>query len=110
VHSERKVFESNGDPYLRPKFPWGRDASMRRAIYAYCLEAGIMERRSNVMYDRFEMRLPGSTLGEWLFPSAFLIEHPFHTIYTAWDWYNISVEDKELSSANGCCAGAATCG
>jgi len=99
VHSERKVFESNGEPYLRPEFPWGRDVATRRAIYAYCLEAGIMERGSNVMHDRFEMRFTWIDLGEWLFPSAFLIEHPFQERYTAWDWYNISVEDRELPRA-----------
>jgi hypothetical protein len=96
VHSERKVFESNGEPYLRPEFPWGRDVSTRRAIYAYCLEAGIMEGGSNVMRDRFEMRFTWIDIGEWLFPPGFLIEYPFQTSYTAWDWYNISVEDREL--------------
>ena len=99
VHSERKVFESNGEPYLRPEFPWGRDVSTRRAIYAYCLEAGIMERGSNVMHDRFEMRFTWIDLGEWLFPSMFLTEHPFQTSYSTWDWYNISVEDQELPRA-----------
>ncbi|MGZ4526222.1 MAG: glycosyltransferase family 2 protein [Mycobacterium sp.] len=99
VHSERKVFESSGEPCLRPEFPWGRDVATRRAIYAYCLEAGIMERGSNVMHDRFEMRFTWIDLGEWLFPSAFLIEHPFQERYTAWDWYNISVEDRELPRA-----------
>jgi glycosyltransferase involved in cell wall biosynthesis len=99
VHSERKVFESDGEPYLRSEFPWGRDVLTRRAIYAYCLEAGIMEHGSNVMHDRFEMRFTWIDLGEWLFPATFLIEHPFQERYTAWDWYNISVEDRELPRA-----------
>jgi hypothetical protein len=47
----------------------------------------------------FEMRFTWIDLGEWLFPPTFLIEHPFHTSYTAWDWYNISVEDRELPRA-----------
>ena len=96
VHSERKLFESDGEPYLRPEFPWGRHAATRRAIYAYCVEAEIMERGSNVMRDRFEMRFTWIDLGEWLFPPGFLAAYPFETSYSSWDWYNISVEDQDL--------------
>jgi Predicted glycosyltransferases len=99
AHSQRKIFEADGRPYLREEFPWGRDGSTRRAIYAYCLAAGIMSRGSNVMRDRLEMRFTWVDLGEWLFPPGFLQANPFTTTYDAWDWYNISVEDRDLPRA-----------
>lgn len=99
AHSQRQLFEEDGRPYLREEFPWGRDEATRRAIYAYCLEAGIMSRRSNVVRDRLEMRFTWVDLGEWLFPPGFLIAHPFETDYGPWEWFNITVEDKALPKA-----------
>lgn len=99
AHSQRQLFEADGRPYTRPEFPWGRDELTRRAIYAYCLEAGIMERSSNIVRDRFEMRFTWIDLGEWLFPPGFLQTHPFETHYGPWEWFNITVEDKALPKA-----------
>src|SRR5215472_2291658 len=42
AHSQRKIYEADGSPFLRAEFPWGRDELTRRAIYAYCIVAGIM--------------------------------------------------------------------
>jgi glycosyltransferase involved in cell wall biosynthesis len=99
AHSERKLFHHDGSPYLTEEFPWGRDEVSRRAIYAYCLEAGIMERGSNVVHDRMEMRFTWIDLGEWLFRREFLIANPFETRYSLWDWYNLNVEDQSLPRA-----------
>lgn len=99
AHSERKLFHSDGRPYLTPEFPWGRDSLSRRAIYAYCLEAGIMEPSSNVVHDRFEMRFTWIDLGEWLFRREFLVANPFESKYSLWDWYNLTVEDQSLPRA-----------
>lgn len=96
VHSQRRLFEEDGRPYVRPEFPWGRDEISRRAIYAYCVAAGIMEPGSNIVRDRFEMRFTWIDLGEWLFPPGFFPADPFDPDYGAWDWFNISVEDKSL--------------
>ena len=99
AHSQRRIYEADGSPFLRAEFPWGRDELTRRAVYAYCLVAGIMSTGSNVMRDRLEMRFTWVDLGEWLFPPGFLLANPFHTTFEAWDWYNISVEDRELPRA-----------
>jgi glycosyltransferase involved in cell wall biosynthesis len=99
AHSQRRLFEADGRPYTREEFPWGRDALTRRAIYAYCLEAGIMSPRSDIVRDRLEMRFTWVDLGEWLFPPSFLEQHPFETQYDAWEWFNITVEDKDLPRA-----------
>jgi glycosyltransferase involved in cell wall biosynthesis len=99
AHSERQLFHNDGSPYLTAEFPWGRDEVSRRAIYAYCLEAGVMERGSNVVHDRFEMRFTWIDLGEWLFRRDFLIANPFETRYSLWDWYNLNVEDQSLPRA-----------
>lgn len=99
AHSQRRIYEADGTPYLREEFPWGRDEQTRRAVYAYCLAAGVMTPGSNVMRDRLGMRFTWIDLGEWLFPPGFLLANPFDTTYDAWDWYNISVEDRELPRA-----------
>ena len=99
AHSQRMIFEADGRPYLRSEFPWGRDELSRRAVYAYCLEAGIMAPGSNVMRDRLEMRFTWVDLGEWLFPPDFLEANPFKAEYGAWEWFNISVEDRDLPRA-----------
>lgn len=83
AHTERKLFHHDGSPYLIPEFPWCRDEVSRRAIYTYCLEAGIMERGSNVVHDRFEMRFTWVDLGEWLFRRDFLLANPFETRYSS---------------------------
>lgn len=99
AHSQRLMFEADGQPYLRDEFPWGRDEATRKAVYAYCLAAGVMSSGSNVMRDRMGMRFTWVDLGEWLFPPGFLATHPFNTSYDAWDWYEISVEDRDLPRA-----------
>ncbi len=99
AHSQRKIYEADGSPFLREEFPWGRDELTRRAIYAYCLVVGVMSPDSNVMRDQMGMRFTWIDLGEWLFPPGFLQANPFGTTYDAWDWYNISVEDKDLPRA-----------
>lgn len=96
AHSQMKIYEVDGRPYLREEFPWGRDELTRRAIYAYCLVAGVMSPGSNVMRDRIGTRFTWVDLGEWLFPPGFLRANPFNTSYDAWDWFNISVEDQDL--------------
>jgi len=99
AHSQRQLFDEDGRPYTRPEFPWGRDRLTRRAIYAYCLEMGIMARGSNMVRDQFAMRFTWIDLGEWLFPPGFLQTHPFETHYGPWEWFNITVEDKALPKA-----------
>lgn len=99
AHSQRLIFEADGQPYLRAEFPWGRDELSRRAVYAYCLKAGIMSPGSNVMRDRLEMRFTWVDLGEWLFPPGFLEANPFSAEYGVWEWFNILVEDRDLPRA-----------
>lgn len=99
AHSQRLMFEADGRPCLRDEFPWGRDEATRKAVYAYCLAAGIMSPGSNVMRDRMGTRFTWVDLGEWLFPPGFLAANPFNTSYDAWDWYEISVEDRDLPRA-----------
>ncbi len=96
AHSQRLMFESDGRPYLRDEFPWGRDEATRKAVYTYCVASGIMVPDSHVMRDRLGMRFTWVDLGEWLFPPGFLAANPFNTSYDAWDWYEISVEDRDL--------------
>lgn len=99
AHSERRLFHPDGRPYLEQLFPWGRDMHSRKAIYAYCVAAGIMQPGSNIVRDRMDMRFTWIDLGEWLFPPYFLSDHPFATDYTDWDWVNLAVEDKLLPKA-----------
>jgi len=99
AHSQRQLFLHDGEPYLIEEFPWGRDERTRRAVYAYCLEAGIMSRGSHIMRDRLEMRFSWVDLGEWIFPPGFLLDHPFQTTFGAWEWFHIDVEDRALPRA-----------
>jgi glycosyltransferase involved in cell wall biosynthesis len=99
AHSQRLMFEADGSPYLREEFPWGRDDATRKAVYTYCIAAGIMSPGSNVMRDRLGMRFTWVDLGEWLFPPGFLAANPFNTRYDAWDWNEIAVEDRDLPRA-----------
>lgn len=99
AYSQRLVFEADGSPYLREEFPWGRDDATRKAVYTYCIAAGIMSPGSNVMRDRLGMRFTWVDLGEWLFPPGFLAANPFNTRYDAWDWNEIAVEDRDLPRA-----------
>lgn len=99
AYSQRLMFEADGSPYLREEFPWGRDDATRKAVYTYCIAAGIMSPGSNVMRDRLGMRFTWVDLGEWLFPPGFLAANPFNTRYDAWDWNEIAVEDRDLPRA-----------
>lgn len=99
AYSQRQMFEADGSPYLREEFPWARSEVDRRAVYAYCVVAGIMSRGSNVVRDRLEMHFSCVDLGEWLFPPGFLRAHPFSSDYRAWEWQNIVVEDRDLPRA-----------
>jgi hypothetical protein len=99
AHSERLLFEADGRPYLREEFPWGRDEATRKAVYVYCIAAGVMSPDSNVMRDRMGMRFTWIDLGEWLLPPGFLAANPFNTSYDSWDWYELTVEDRDLPRA-----------
>lgn len=99
AHSHRQLYCADGSPYLIEEFPWGRDARTRKAIYAYCVEMGVMTRGSHVMRDFLEMRFSWVDLGEWILPRELLLQEPFETSFGLWDWHQIDVEDRGLGRA-----------
>jgi glycosyltransferase involved in cell wall biosynthesis len=97
AHTERKMFDNDGVPYVLPEFPWSRDPLLRREIYQTYAELGIVTPGSNVFRDRLRMPYSCVDLGEWLLPRDFLEKHPFEGTYSTDDWQTIVVEDGKLA-------------
>jgi glycosyl transferase family 2 len=52
VHSLRKIYFSDGMPYLTKRFPWCADASESHRIYDLLCAKGVWLRNSNILRDR----------------------------------------------------------
>ncbi len=101
VHSQRKLFWSDGTPYLKQRWPWSRDEVKSRQIYRELCIKGVLRPGSNIEQDRCDpLEHPNPVrivdTGEWLFERSLLIRYPFCEEYTHEDWVSITTEDDKL--------------
>lgn len=80
VHSHRKIFESDGNPFLRPELPWGQSAKARRRVFDDYVSRGIMSCGSNVFRDRVGMPHTSIDMGAWLLPRELLLQCPLDSV------------------------------
>ena len=76
VHSHRKIFENDGQPFLRRELPWGHSAEARREVFDDYVSRGIMFGGSNVFRDKVGMPHTSVDMGAWLLPRNLLQSCP----------------------------------
>lgn len=101
VHSHRKLFYSDGRPYLERNMPWKRCREERERIYCELRSKGIFTEGSNIVKDRADPKSHPDParmvdMGEWLFRRELLIRFPFCEEYSYDDWLEVTPEDKKL--------------
>ena len=106
VHSQRKLYTREGDPYLEPVWPWCREIEDGRRAYKFLVDEGVFEPGSNVERDRCDppdspkadpIRIVDTS--EWLLARSLLQEFRFCTEYSYDDWRTINcLDDKFLKS------------
>ncbi len=99
AYSWRRLLYADGSPYLKHEFPWARDPVLRRRIYKSLVTAGVFECGSNIVRDCPEAEFTWIDLGEWLLPTNLITEIGFADEFDEWDWFNITVEDRQLPEA-----------
>ncbi len=102
VHSQRKLYWSDGTPYLESRLPWCRDRDKGKQLYTSLCAEGIMQSGSNVMRDKaipWNDPKPVTNVvdtGDWLLERTLLLQYPFCIEYTDEDWANLVGEDDKL--------------
>lgn len=102
LHSHRRIFWRDGNPFLEQFMPWRRDKQESKRLYELFCAEGIMEIGSNILKDRsfpwsnIEPALNVVDTGVWLLRKDLLLEHPFSETYSFKDWENGTTEDDKL--------------
>jgi len=99
AYSWRRLLYADGSPYLKNEFPWARDPALRSRIYESLVVAGVFEHGSNIVRDGPDTEFTWIDLGEWLLPTDLITEIGFAEEFDEWDWFNITVEDRQFSEA-----------
>lgn len=101
VHSWRRLYCSDGSPYLDARMPWKRDPEEGKQLYDVLRAKGVFVEGSNIVCDRADPRgypdpVQMVDMGEWLFDRTLLLELPFCEQYTHQDWLDVIPEDNKL--------------
>lgn len=104
VHSYRRLFYFEGDPFLEARWPWRRDPAEARACYQELVSAGVLEAASNIVRDRVEVSKPGSGFmlvdtSEWLIRTEVLRRVRIPRRFSYQDWLQNLAEDDKLVAA-----------
>lgn len=98
VHSHRRLYLPDGEPFTEPIFPWCRDRAFARAEYQRLLEAGVFVAGDNVVRDAVDASrgVQMVDMGEWLLERRLLATVGFQERYTDVDWERVVPEDNKL--------------
>ncbi|MFF4601516.1 glycosyltransferase family 2 protein [Streptomyces sp. NPDC001339] len=102
VHSELRMLNSDGTPYLEPREPWARDAAEGGAEYARMRDKGVVTPGTCVRHDRLDPLgvadpVVSVDTGEWLLARELLLQVPFRDDYDARDEAESIGEDDKLA-------------
>lgn len=93
VHSYREVMYKDGTPYLKEEWPWGRTKEKKKSIYQYMLEAGVVEKGSNIWHDKFGYTIDTNV---WLLRAELFNDKYIQTEYTQEDYDECRPEDEKM--------------
>lgn len=102
VHSNSRIYYSDGRPYLEQCLPWYRDKKQGTAKYQEFIEQGIVMPGSNIIRSRFPEKTSSNIdanfvdTSEWLIRRELLLRYPFIEAYDLSDWENLVTEDDKL--------------
>jgi glycosyltransferase involved in cell wall biosynthesis len=101
VHSWRQLVDADGKPWVPTTFPWGHDPERKRILFDAFVEAGLMDRSSNVLRDSANIIVDGEEIasidmGAWLFHRPIVDSIRFETEYSDWEIENSITEDDKL--------------
>ncbi len=93
VHSYREVMYKDGTPYLKEEWPWGRTEEKKREVYNKMLEAGVVEKGSNVWHDKFGYTIDTNV---WLLKAEIFNNKEIQKEYTDEDYEECRPEDEKM--------------
>ncbi|MEU3146264.1 MULTISPECIES: glycosyltransferase family A protein [unclassified Streptomyces] len=104
VHSQCRLIQHDGTPYLDARHPWVRDVEAARARYLELRGPCVYVPWSNVLRDQVDAggsadRVQNADTSEWLFDRELLRAIPFPETYDVDDWRNVVGEDNKLLRA-----------
>ncbi|PKW16546.1 glycosyltransferase family A protein [Saccharopolyspora spinosa] len=104
VHSQCRLVNQDGTPYLDALHPWMRDIDGARARYRELRGHHVYLPWSNLLRDQVGSRgaadrVQNADTSEWLFERRLLLTVPFPEHYDIDDWRNVVGEDNKLLRA-----------
>lgn len=93
VHSNREVMYKDGTPYLKEEWPWGRTLDKKIETYNYMLNAGVVERGSNIWRDKFGYTVDTNV---WLLRAELFNNKEIQREYTDDDYEECRPEDEKM--------------
>lgn len=93
VHSYREVMYKDGTPYLKEEWPWGRTLDKKIETYNYMLNAGVVERGSNIWRDKFGYTVDTNV---WLLRAELFNNKEIQREYTDEDYEECRPEDEKM--------------
>jgi glycosyltransferase involved in cell wall biosynthesis len=97
VHSWLGLFNFDGSPYLKPRWPWCREDELGKQRYQEMAQRGVVSPGSNVVRDNID-NLPYRCVdtSEWLLKREILLNHPIPSDFSYEEWINNKAEDDKL--------------
>ncbi|MFD9498815.1 glycosyltransferase family 2 protein [Streptomyces sp. NPDC060035] len=101
VHSQRRLFDAVGRPYVTQLSPWKRDIPAAAARYAELRRHCVYVPWSNVIRDQVHGRdvpdrIQMVDTSEWLFTRDQAMATPFGEVFSQEDWRKVIGEDNKL--------------
>ena len=97
VHSWLRLFNFDGTPYLKARWPWCREDELGKQRYQEMAQRGVVSPGSNVVRDSIH-NLPYRCVdtSEWLIEREILLNHPIPSDFSYEEWLKNKAEDDKL--------------
>lgn len=102
VHSQVRLVNPDGTPYLEPRWPWAQSKEEGERIYWEYVEKGVCIPGSNVLgllRDPADPIEPSNDTSAWLLARSLLLQVPFEEYFSESDAQNFVGEDNKLLMA-----------
>ncbi len=97
VHSWMQIFNFDGTPYMKQRWPWCRDDKEGQRRYQELESKGIISAGSNIVKDGIN-NLPYRCVdtSEWLIDRELFLNNQMSTHFSYEEWVNNKAEDDKL--------------
>ncbi|MFI1012784.1 glycosyltransferase family 2 protein [Streptomyces sp. NPDC020965] len=96
AYSEVGLLNTDGTPYLEPRWPWANSTAEAERAYEEYAAKGIVVPGSNVIHDRPDVFDVPVDTSAWLLSRELLLDVPFEERFSASDAEDLVSEDDKL--------------